>query len=431
MNKELRKLLAAQNALLNKAIAENRGLTPDEEKENGELEKKIENLKKAIELQNKVAQNGDEEEKLEKEEKTPVNDKIHAQPKANDVKIFNSLGEQMLAIVKSSVPGASVDNRLLNIQNASGASEGVPADGGFLVQKDFATEIIKNIYETGALASRCRRIPISGNSNGIKLNGVDESSRANGSRWGGVRGYWANEAATVTKTEPKFRQIELTLNKLMAIYYATDELLQDAATMDSVLSQAFREELQFLLDDAIIRGTGAGQPLGILNSGCLVTATAESGQATDTILFENVLKMWSQMLAPSRANAVWLINQACEPQLYSMALSAGTGAVPVYMPAGGISGSPYSTLFGKPVIPVEQASALGDVGDIMLADMSKYLIAEKAGIQMASSMHVKFIYDEMAFRVTYRVDGQPIMNKAITPFKGANDLSCFVALAAR
>jgi HK97 family phage major capsid protein len=141
--------------------------------------------------------------------------------------------------------------------------------------------------------------------------------------------------------------------------------------------------------------------------------------------------MWSQMLAPSRANAVWLINQACEPQLYSMALSAGTGAVPVYMPAGGISGSPYSTLFGKPVIPVEQASALGDVGDIMLADMSKYLIAEKAGIQMASSMHVKFIYDEMAFRVTYRVDGQPIMNKAITPFKGANDLSCFVALAAR
>ena len=431
MNKELRKLLAAQNALLNKAIAENRGLTPDEEKENDELETKIENLKKAIELQNKVAKNGDEEEKLEAEEKTPVNDKLHAQPKANDVKIFNSLGEQMLAIVKSSVPGASVDNRLLNIQNASGASEGVPADGGFLVQKDFATEIIKNIYETGALASRCRRIPISGNSNGIKINGVDESSRANGSRWGGVRGYWANEAATVTKTEPKFRQIELTLNKLMAIYYATDELLQDAATMDSVLSQAFREELQFLLDDAIVRGTGAGQPLGILNSGCLVTATAEAGQATDTILFENVLKMWSQMLAPSRANAVWLINQACEPQLYSMALSAGTGAVPVYMPAGGISGSPYSTLFGKPVIPVEQASALGDVGDIMLADMSKYLIAEKAGIQMASSMHVKFIYDEMAFRVTYRVDGQPIMNKAITPFKGANDLSCFVALAAR
>ena len=170
---------------------------------------------------------------------------------------------------------------------------------------------------------------------------------------------------------------------------------------------------------------------GILNSGSLVSVAKEVNQPADTIVYENILKMWSHMIASSRANAVWLINQEAETQLYSMYLSVGTAGVPVYMPANGISGQPFGTLFGRPVIPVEQCSALGDKGDIILADLSQYLIADKGGVQTASSMHVRFLYDEMAFRVTYRVDGQPLRNVPITPYKGATTLSSFVTLDAR
>jgi HK97 family phage major capsid protein len=364
----------------------------------------------------------------------PVNPPVYAQAKDPAKKgPFNSFGEQMLAIVKSSRPGAAVDNRLLVVQNASGANEAVPSEGGFLVQQDFSSELIKNTFETGKLAKLCRRVGISANSNGIKLNGVDETSRASGSRWGGVQGYWANEAATVTAKKPKFRQIELTLNKMMALYYATDELMQDASAMNSVLSQAFPDELSFMLDDGIFRGPGAGQPLGIINSPALVSQAAETGQAADTVLFENVLNMWSRLIASSRANAVWLINQELEPQLYSMYLAIGTGGVPVYLPASGVAGSQYGTLFGRPVMPIEQASAPGDVGDIVLADMSKYLLADKGGMKVDSSIHVQFLYDELTFRVTYRVDGQPVMNSPITPYKGtaSRTLSSFVTLAAR
>lgn len=366
-------------------------------------------------------------------DRTPVNTPIYAEPKADDKGPFKCFGEQLKAIVNSSKVGAPIDERLLKVQNASGASEGVPSDGGFLVQQDFSSEIIKNIYETGILASRCRKIPISANSNSVKMNGIDETSRANGSRWGGVQAYWADEAATVTAAKPKFRKIELTLNKLMALYYATDELLADAPAMESILSQAFAEELAFKTDDAIFRGQGAGQPLGILKSGALVTVAKEGGQAADTVLYDNIVKMWSRLLAQSRANAVWFINQEVEPQLHQMYMAVGVGGVPVYLPANGVAGTPYGTLFGRPVIPIEQASALGDVGDIVLADMSKYLIADKGGVQTASSMHVKFEYDEMAFRVTYRIDGQPLLNKPITPYKAGagNTLSSFVALADR
>jgi HK97 family phage major capsid protein len=363
---------------------------------------------------------------------TPVNEPVYAEPK-NGKGPFNTFGDQMLAVVRASRPGAVIDNRLMEIQNASGANESVPSEGGFLVQKDLAAEIIKNVFATGKLAPLCRRVPIGSNSNGIKINGIDETNRGDGYRWGGVQGYWPDEAATVTASKPKFRQIELTLNKLMALYYATDELLQDSSAMDSVLTEAFTDELRFKLDDAIFRGDGAGKPLGITVCGALISQAAETGQAADTVVFENVLNMWSRLLAASRGNAVWLINQEIEPQLYTMFLAVGAGGVPVYMPANGISGSQYGTLFGRPVMPIEHASALGDVGDIVLADMSKYLLADKGGMNFASSMHVKFAYDEMTFRVTYRVDGQPVMSSAITPYKGTSSrtLSSFVALAAR
>lgn len=392
----------------------------------------IKNIKARITAQELVDAGKEFDEKGDEiKDTTPVNSPIIVDP--NKKGPFNTFGEQLVAIAKSSRPGEPIDERLLKVQNASGANEAVPSEGGFLVQKDFAAELLKEIHETSVLAAACRKVPISSNSNGVKLNGIDESSRADGSRWGGVQGYWVNEAGTVTATKPKFRQIELSLNKLMALYYATDELLQDSAAIEGVMSQAFAEELRFKVDDAIYRGDGAGKPLGILNAGCLVTQAAEAGQAGDTVIFENIANMWSRLIASSRANAVWYINQEVEPQLFGMSLAIGTSGVPVYMPAGGISGQQYGTLFGRPVKPIEHASALGDVGDIVLADMGQYLLADKGGIQTASSVHVQFLYDETAFRATYRVDGQPVRNKAITPYKGtaANTLSSFVALAAR
>jgi HK97 family phage major capsid protein len=344
---------------------------------------------------------------------------------------FASLGEFGQAVAHAMRPGGRIDEKLLRIQAATGASEGVPADGGFLVQQDYNATLLKGLFDVSMIAARCNRLPISPNSNGIKLPLIDETSRANGSRWGGVQAYWAAEAATVTASRPKFRQAELSLHKLFGLCYVTDELLQDAPALGAVLEQAFREELAFKLDDAIFRGTGAGQPLGILNSGALVTVAKESGQAADTVLYENLVKMFSRMPARNRRNAVWFVNQEIEPQLFTMSLSVGTGGAPIFLPAGGASVAPFATLFNRPIVPIEQASALGDVGDILFADPTFYLLADKGGILSAMSIHLQFLTDEMAFRWILRADGQPMLASPITPYKGANPLSPFVTLAAR
>ena len=252
-----------------------------------------------------------------------------------------------------------------------------------------------------------------------------------GSLWGGMQAYWEGEADQLIGSRPKFRQMELNLHKLTGLCYATDELLQDATALEAVISQGFAEEFGFKLDDAIINGTGAGQPLGILNSGCVVSVGKEAGQAADTILFDNVNKMWSRLMASSRPNAIWIINQDCEPQLHTMSIAVGTGGAPVYMPVSGASVQPYSTLFGRPVIPVEHAQTVGTTGDIMLCDFTKYKAIDKGGMQSDVSIHVQFIYDESVFRFVYRFDGQPVLASAITPFKGTNTLSHFVKLDSR
>lgn len=405
-------------AVLNKAEAEDRFLSEDEQKDIDKYEEEIRAWDESIGRAEKLLAIEPEDRSTEKPEVKPT-------PAKDNEKRFASFGEQLMAAYRAAMPGGKVDERL-STRAASGLNESTPSDGGFLVQQDFVTELLKRTYETGILASKVKKIPISTNANGMKINAIDEDSRANGSRWGGVQTYWEGEADELTASKPKFRQMELSLKKLTGLCYATDELLQDAAALEAVIRQAFAEEFGFKIDDAILSGSGEGEPLGILNSGAIVTVAKEASQ-TDTITVENLIKMWNRLWSRSRANAVWYINQELEPYLYTLKI----GDKPVYIPAGGLSEKPYGTLFGRPVVPIEQCSAAGEVGDIILADIGQYLLIDKGGIKSASSIHVRFLYDENVFRFIYRVDGKPIWTKPLTPYKGSATVSPFVTLAKR
>ena len=360
--------------------------------------------------------------------------KVH-EPVLDDPKFgFKSFGEHALAVRNHGI-GQGMDERLEILSKApAGMSENVDADGGFLVPPEFRVELLRKTYDSALVLGRCRRLPMASNALGIPY--IAESSRVDGSRSGAIRGYWLAEAGTKTASQPKFGKVELKLNKLAAVVHATDELLSDSViTLEALLSQLIAEEFAFLIDDAIIEGTGAGMPLGLLAPApALITQAAEAGQLADTVVGENIVNMWARLYARGRANAVWFINQDIEPQLQQMTLGAGATPLVCYMPPGGISGAPYATLMGRPVVAIEQCSTLGDLGDIILADMSQYLVGEKAGgIEAATSIHYKFMYDETTFRFVMRIDGQPWWPSALTPFKGAagTTVSPFVTLAAR
>lgn len=358
---------------------------------------------------------------------------VPAAPKKEPEK-FKGFGEQLQAIAHAGMnKGMPTDRRLVYEKVASGANEGVPSEGGFLVQQDFSTALMGLAHEMGDILNRVRHIPISANSNSIKLPRIDETSRAAGSRWGGVRAYWANEADTVDPSKIKLDTVDLSLKKLMGIGYMTEELLADAAALEAYMTQAFAEEITFMTEDAVINGDGANKPLGILNSGALITIDPESGQAADTIVGQNVLNMFARIPPRSMRTAVWLTNQDCLPQLWAMKIP-GTEIL-MYQPPGlnsNIQGNaPYGTLMGRPIIPIEYSATLGDAGDLMLFDLGRYIMIDKGGVKTATSMHVRFLYEEQTFRITFRTDGQPEPKKPLTPANSAKTQSPFVILGAR
>lgn len=384
-----------------------------------------------------------EPEKEERKEVTSESPKVIATP---EEKRKLSLGEylQCVALVEApraanlrtqNIGGAGEARKLLTAHEArenraaTGLNEKIPSDGGFLVGTDFSSELLTKAHDAAQLASRVRKMGISSSANSIKIPGIDETSRADGSRWGGVVTYWADEAAAYTASAPKFKMIELALNKLTGLCYATDEMLQDSSVLGGVISNAFTEEFAFKIDDCIFGGDGAGKPLGIYGHSSTISVAKESGQSADTIVFANVAKMWARLWNRSRGNAVWVANQDIIPQLMQLKDSAGNA---IFLPANGAAGSPlYDTLLGKPVLYIEQAKTLGDLGDLSLMDLSQYIMIDKGRMNSASSMHVRFLYDEMVYKFTYRVDGQPIWTTALTPANGSNTVSPFVMLAAR
>ena len=365
--------------------------------------------------------------KLTASDVTDVNQDGHTKDVTNE---WSDFGELLLAVKAAAGPGTTIDERLLT-KAASGSSESSPSDGGFFVHPTYSAEVLKRAYEMGDVLSRCRRIPIGNNT--LRINRIVESSRTDGNRLGGVRGYWIGEADQKQKSKPKLGLLELSLKKLACLWWATDELLEDQTALTSIAMEAFPEEITFKTEDAVINGTGAGMPQGIMNCVAKVAVGKETSQAAATFISQNVEKMYARMWAKSVKNAVWFINQNVWPQIFRLKQSVGTGGAPMFIPAGRMADAPFGTLLGRPIVPIEYCQTLGAEGDVIFADMSQYIIADKGGVQTAQSMHLRFDYDETCYRWVYRVDGQSAWATALTPYKGGSGAtqSPFITLAVR
>ena len=409
--------------MLKKVIAEKRGMTVEEKEMYEKIDTRMGEIEDLVEKSQRF------KDLIIEEPKVPA---MTPAAVANDK--FESTGEFFQAVATAASPrgrfqGAGlIDPRLAVMNAATGASSNVPADGGFLIGTEKSTEIMRKTYETGEILKNCAVYDIGEGKDTLEVPYLDESNRTNGYRWGGFRAYREGEVDAATASNAKFGLWECRVSDIKALVYVTDRLLEDAPAVGSLMDELLPQEFAFKLEDEILNGTGGAQCKGIIGDPGTVNITKETGQAADTVIYENIVKMWSRCWGRSRSNAAWYINQDAEPQLLSMVLNVGTGGIPVYMPANGLSTTPYATLLGRSVKPIEQCATVGTEGDIILADFSQYALVRKGGLKSASSIHVKFIYDEMTFKFNMRVNGKPKWKTTLTPFKGSNTLSPFVTV---
>lgn len=320
-------------------------------------------------------------------------------------------------------------NKILEVQNSYGSE--VPADGGFLIPEVLRSGILEVALETAVVRPRAQVIPM--DSLRVPIPMIDVTSNVS-SIFGGIVAYWTEEAAQLVESQATFGRVVLDAKKLTAFAAVPNELLADAPAFSAFFDSIFPRAIAWYEDVAFMTGTGVGEPLGFINCPASVQVAAESGQATKTIVWENVVKMYARMLPTALQNAVWICAIDTFPELATMALSVGTGGGPVWMGNYTDPGkaTPPVTILGRPVYFTEKTGPLGTTGDISFVDLSYYLIGDRQMMQTASSEQYLFQNDKTAFRVIERVDGRPWIQSAITPRNNStNTLTPFVQLASR
>jgi HK97 family phage major capsid protein len=335
---------------------------------------------------------------------------------------FHNLAEFAVSVRNFQVSGIQ-DPRLGAAPSGFQQNQGTSGEG-ILVPTEFREQIWALVFDDGNLLGFCNPEPTSGNSVGIAK---DETTP-----WGaaGVQAYWRSEGTQMVATKAAITPTMMQLHELYAFVLATQEVLDDAPRLQNRITVQAANAIRWKAFEAVVTGDGNGKPLGFMNSSALVTVAKESGQAADTITVPNVLKMYSRLLRMG-GRPMWLANSDTLPQLGQLTI----GNVPAWLPFNQpIQGAPDGGIFlGRSLSFNEHCATLGDVGDIIAVDLSGYALATKAGggIDFASSIHLFFDYNIQAFRWIFRLGGQPYLSKPVSPAKGPNTKSHFVALEAR
>lgn len=359
--------------------------------------------------------------------------KAHFQPKAMGARYKaeeygGNLAQFLIDVSPKAFMTAELAAKRETLKNAA-ASSGEPASGGFLVPEAFRAELLSLSLEASVVRPRARIVPME--TSRVIYPYIDDTSHT-ANVFGGVQWYWTPESGSMTDTAASFGRMALEAWKLTAFANVPNELIQDSAiSFEAFIRSTFPQALAYGADVSFLSGSGAGQPLGLLTdaNAARIVQPKESNQAADTIVWENIVKMYARMLPQSLGSAVWVVSPNTFAELATMALSVGTGGGPIWL-NNGVSGPP-ATILGRPVIISEKVSALGNEGDVNFIDFSYYLVGDRQAMTVSSSEHFRFQNGETSFKFVERLDGRPWLQSALTPRNSGDTLSPFVSLAER
>lgn len=345
---------------------------------------------------------------------------------------FESLMD-LINVVAGDPRDEEIGPRRKLIKNAMSTTD--PSLGGFLVPEEFRQELLQVALESAIVRPRATVIPMTTLRVAIPI--VDATTNV-GSIYGGIVGYWTEEGAALVQSQPRFGRVALEAKKLTAYTEVPNELREDSSpSAEAFLRMSFPKAIAWFEDIAFLKGSGTGEPLGVFNPAnlAIVTQAKESGQATGTILWENIVGMYARMLPASLNSAVWVVSPDALPQLMTTALTVGVGGAPIGMANFDGQSGPTLSLLGRPVIISEKvnstAASATAGGDINFVDFGQYLVGDRMSMSAELSTDYKFGNDVTAFRFIERVDGRPWMQSAITPSNSSATLSPYVQLGTR
>ncbi|MBU2249112.1 MAG: phage major capsid protein, partial [Gammaproteobacteria bacterium] len=279
------------------------------------------------------------------------------------------------------------------ITKQTGQEEGDDTEGGYLVDHALLPVILAPNFAEGKLYADCTIFNLGkDNVNGARIPRSAETSRTNAGLKGGVNAYWKEEGETKLASIAKFDIIDLGLDKLAGVVYLTDEVKQDPVLLVSYMSFALKEAIMYKVDRAIVYGVPgemAGIALDPATGAVAISAPIAVGELKD--IFD---------LYYGGAKGKWYVSKGIWNEITDL---YDDPTIPLTF------GDSGPMLWGMPVV----VSDVFDERDLMLGDLSQYLIIQKE-ITSAISIHLKYLEDESVMRFVLRINGQGLWTGPIT-----------------
>ncbi len=396
--------------MLDAADTDKRDLTADEEKQYTELDKEVDGCKKEEERTRKLIEN---EKVIDEPLKT-----IRSVIRAEAPKEFQSLGEFV-----HSVRFYPDDARLQFVEKTEKREQsmGVGVEGGFMVPNQFLPTLRMVDPQAAIFRPRCTVIPAGTPPDAsVTMPCLDQGAARN--IYGGMTVAWIAEGATKPETDLRLREVCLTPHEVAGHTILTDKLIRNWTAADSFITQMLRLCLRGTEDTAFYSGSGVGQPLGVINA----PARIDIGRAgANAIAFADIRNMYAQL--KFGGSPVWIGSQTILPQITNL-VDGGNHLLWAPNATGIIGGTP-GTLYGIPMMFADRSVALGTRGDLILVDLSYYLIKDGSGPFVAASPHVYFTTNKTVIKIFWNVDGQSWLNEPLG-LEGsvANTVSPFIVL---
>ncbi|HUV74802.1 MAG TPA: phage major capsid protein [Anaerolineae bacterium] len=299
--------------------------------------------------------------------------------------------------------------------------EGLGASGGFLVEVPYLAELFMKAWEGSIVRRRARVIPMG--TRQIQMPTIDQTitpANQKSAFFGGVNYQWIEEGESKPELELKFKLVTLTVHELAGYLPVTNNLIEDSAiSINGILNTMLPASMADAEDWWFINGNGAGVPQGIISAPC----TIQVARAGATAIAWADIKAMVHAFQPG-ANGVWIAHICCKEEIMELQDAAGNA---LWL-ANIVSGMP-ERLMGYPIIWTEKTPNLGTKGDIGLYDLSYYLLGDRRGPTLEMSKEYLFRYNQTAFRISERVDGQPWLSADVDLRPtGAVSISPFVTL---
>ena len=284
-------------------------------------------------------------------------------------------------------------------------SEGVDANGGYLVPTEFERQIVTALDENNVVRSVAnviktaaeRKIPVAASH---------------------VAAQWTAENGAYTESNPTFAQKAIDAYKETALAKVSIELLQDSMfSVEAYLANEFGRAFGILEEEAFCVGTGTGQPTGIFNAydnnapvgGEINVITGTSG----AVKGDDLISLIYALKAPYRKNAKFLMKDSSVAEIRK--LKDGNG---VYMWQPSLQAGQPDKLLGYDLLTSAYAPEIAaNALPVAFGDFHSYWISDRSGITIQRLNELYSANGQVGFIATKRCDGKTILHEGIQLLK--------------